>query len=101
MGVGIGRQEHYDSVLEITRLHTQFHFWEYINGNQPFILDSHRPFICSELYIWQIFRKTSAKLRDDFGIYKVLPASTKIFAQGPTVLHGVWSERWTHHHGSD
>jgi hypothetical protein len=26
----------------------QFHFWEYINGNQKFILDSHRPFICSE-----------------------------------------------------
>ncbi len=26
----------------------QFHFWEYINGNQTFILDSHRPFICCE-----------------------------------------------------
>jgi hypothetical protein len=25
------------------------HFWEYINGNQTFILDSHRPFICSAL----------------------------------------------------
>jgi hypothetical protein len=25
----------------------QFHFWKYINGNQTFILDSHRPFICS------------------------------------------------------
>jgi hypothetical protein len=25
----------------------QFHFWEYINGNHTFILDSHRPFICS------------------------------------------------------
>jgi hypothetical protein len=24
----------------------QFHFWEYINRNQTFILDSHRPFIC-------------------------------------------------------
>jgi hypothetical protein len=34
--------EHYNSVLEIT-----FHFWEYINGNQTFILDSHRPFVCS------------------------------------------------------
>ncbi len=22
----------------------QFHFWEYINGNQTFILDSHQPF---------------------------------------------------------
>ncbi len=40
--------EHYNSVLEIRRLHTaQFHFWEYINGKQTFILDSHRPFICS------------------------------------------------------
>jgi hypothetical protein len=25
----------------------QFHFWEYINRNQTFILDSHRSFICS------------------------------------------------------
>jgi hypothetical protein len=25
----------------------QFHFWEDINRNQIFILDSHRPFICS------------------------------------------------------
>ncbi len=25
----------------------QFHFWEYINGNQTFILDFHRPFICT------------------------------------------------------
>ncbi len=25
----------------------QFHFWEYINSNQTFILDSHRAFICS------------------------------------------------------
>ncbi len=24
-----------------------FYFWEYINGNPTFILDSHRPFICS------------------------------------------------------
>ncbi len=23
-------------------------FWEYINGNQTFTLDSHRPFLCSE-----------------------------------------------------
>ncbi len=38
--------EHYNSVLEITRLHsTQFHFWEYIN--QTFILDYRRPFMCS------------------------------------------------------
>ncbi len=26
---------------------TQFHFWEYINRNLTFIMDSHRPFICS------------------------------------------------------
>jgi hypothetical protein len=24
---------------------SQFHFWEYINWSQAFILDSHRPFI--------------------------------------------------------
>jgi hypothetical protein len=26
---------------------SQFHFWEYTKGNLAFILDSHRPFICS------------------------------------------------------
>ncbi len=26
---------------------TQFHFWEYINWNQTFILDSHRPLQCT------------------------------------------------------
>jgi hypothetical protein len=25
----------------------QFHFWEYINQNQTFILGSYRPFLCS------------------------------------------------------
>jgi hypothetical protein len=28
-----------------------FHFWEYINGNQTFKLDSHRPFICSAPFL--------------------------------------------------
>jgi hypothetical protein len=31
----------------------QFHFREYINGNQTFQLDSHRPFICSVLPDWR------------------------------------------------
>ncbi len=34
----------------------EFHFWEYINGNQTFILDFHRPFICSapiEFHFWE------------------------------------------------
>ncbi len=35
--------KHYNSVFE-----KLYHFGEYINGNQTFILDSHRPFICSE-----------------------------------------------------
>jgi hypothetical protein len=29
----------------------QFHCWKNINGNQTFILDSHRPFIGNVLYI--------------------------------------------------
>jgi len=33
--------EHYEAA--------QLHFWEYINRNQTFILDSHRPFIWSVL----------------------------------------------------
>jgi hypothetical protein len=36
--------EHYISVLEIRGMHR---FWEYRNGNQTFILDSHQPFICN------------------------------------------------------
>jgi hypothetical protein len=40
--------EHYNTVLEIRRLHSaQFHFWKYIDGNHAFIFDSRRPFICS------------------------------------------------------
>ncbi len=27
----------------------QFHFWEYINRNLTFLLDSHRPFICIKM----------------------------------------------------
>jgi hypothetical protein len=30
----------------------QFHFWEYLNGNQTFILDSRRPFIFSVHGTW-------------------------------------------------
>jgi hypothetical protein len=44
--------EHYNSVLENHEV-LKFHFWEYINRNQTFILDFHRPFICSVLYISQ------------------------------------------------
>jgi hypothetical protein len=29
----------------------QFHFWEYVIGNQTLILDSHRPFICSVVLV--------------------------------------------------
>jgi hypothetical protein len=42
MSIGSGRQN-----IIILFWKEQFHFWEYINGNQTFILDSHRPFICS------------------------------------------------------
>ncbi len=43
-------RERYNSVMEIRRLHS-FIFWEYINGNQTFILDSHRPFVCSVVHV--------------------------------------------------
>ncbi len=41
--------QHYNSVSEI--MPAQLHFWEYINRNQTFILDSHRPFICSVIQL--------------------------------------------------
>jgi hypothetical protein len=50
--------EHYNSAA-------QFHFWEYINGNQTFILDSHWPFICSAIFtsifraFWKMFTRGS------------------------------------------
>ncbi len=40
MSAGTGRQN-----IIILFWKYQFHFWEYINGNQTLILDSHRPFI--------------------------------------------------------
>jgi hypothetical protein len=43
MSVGIWRP----NILILFWEAAQFHFWEHINGNQTFILDSHRPFICS------------------------------------------------------
>jgi hypothetical protein len=45
MNVEIGRQN--IIIMFWNNEATQFHFWEYINRNQTFILDSHRPFICS------------------------------------------------------
>ncbi len=42
MSVGAGKQN-----FIILFWKQQFHFREYINGNQAFIFDSHRPFICS------------------------------------------------------
>ncbi len=40
--------EHYNYVREITR---PCSFYEYINRNQTFIMNSHRPFICSVHFI--------------------------------------------------
>ncbi len=45
MNVEIGRQN--IITLFWNNEAEQVHFWEYINRNQTFKLDSHRPFICS------------------------------------------------------
>ncbi len=45
MSVGIGRQN--IIILLWNKEAVQFHFWKYINTNQTFILNAHRPFICS------------------------------------------------------
>ncbi len=45
MNVEIGRQN--IIILFSNNEATQFHFWEYINRSLTFILDSHRPLICS------------------------------------------------------
>jgi hypothetical protein len=42
MSLGTGRQN-----IIILFWKQLFHFWEYINGNQTFILDFHQPFIYS------------------------------------------------------
>ncbi len=42
MSVGTARQN-----IIILFWKYQFNFWGYINGNQTFILDSHRPFLCN------------------------------------------------------
>ncbi len=43
MNVEIGRQ----NIIIMNWITRQFHFWEYINRNHGFKMDSHRPFICS------------------------------------------------------
>ncbi len=48
----------------------QFHFWENINWNQTFILDSHRPFICS-VYFAPLF------------LCKEVPSLCSVRAQNP------------------
>ncbi len=70
---GYWETEHCNSVLEITRP-WKFHFWEYINRNQTFILDSHRPFIwrveyclcdipdCINRFFWHDLRQIARNL---------------------------------------
>ncbi len=47
-----------------------FHFWEYINRNQTFILDSHRPFIYS------VAEDTVAQMKTTYKVLSVHMTST-------------------------
>ncbi len=47
--------EHYYSLWKYCNKAVQFHFWEYINQNQTFILHSHWPFICSALLVSGVY----------------------------------------------
>ncbi len=53
MNVEIGRQNIIN--LFLNNEAAQFHFRAYINRNQTFILNSHRPFICS-VYSWVLMK---------------------------------------------
>ncbi len=60
----------------------QFHFWKYINQNQTFILDSHRPFICSAAQ--RPMEKTWSKIswknkREHILLWSVPPVSRTFF----------------------
>ncbi len=71
----------------------QFHFWEYINGNQTFMLDSHWPFICSVeqenyyegdgLFLW------GEILEDFFSFIFLCPCRGVIFCS--LIMFTAWS----------
>ncbi len=64
----------------------QFHFWETINRNQTFILDSHRTFIYSALFRWcyksakSVLRARLIKLSKTKNPYK---KRTRYWVKGP------------------
>jgi hypothetical protein len=68
---------------------SQFHFWENMNWNQTFILDSHQPFICS-VYFAPLFLYTEVRV----------PSLCSVRAQNPWHVYSMccWSFNGLYRH---
>ncbi len=72
-----------------------FNFWEYINGNQTFTLDSHRPF-SKRAGIGRLpayTELTELEVESDLGRLLVLAALVGCIGQAKAGLENYWSTR--------